>query len=179
MTANAMTGAREEYVAAGMNDYVSKPIDAQNLLARLARLPAKAPPTSVAAAPPPVPVEPPVDEDKLSELTKYLPVSSVIDLIALFTAEAGGHAMRIKNYLAQEDYQSIAREAHILVSTAGNIGAMRLSATARTLEHACKKDEREDLGRLVGELDRGIAAASAAFGCWVAVNQDGSHKRTA
>jgi DNA-binding response OmpR family regulator len=178
MTANAMSGARDEYVAAGMNDYVSKPIDSKSLLARLAALPNRVP----AANHMPVVVELPVarpggdaeksaiDKEKLGELLRYLPISNVIDLIILFTAESNSHAMRIKNYLAEKDHQSIAREAHILVSTAGNIGAMNLSAVARTLEHACKDGKVEDLGRLVGELDRGISAANAAFEAWMAAN---------
>jgi len=38
MTAHAMRGAAEEYIAAGMNDYVSKPFQAAILLAKLDRL---------------------------------------------------------------------------------------------------------------------------------------------
>lgn len=178
MTANAMTGAREEYLAAGMNDYVSKPIDAQVLLSRLARLPARLRPQ---------PAEPEAVADaaeadsieiaKLDELARYLPVSGVVDLVSLFTAESNGHAMRIKNHLAEKDYPNIAREAHILVSTAGNIGAMHLSATARRLEQACKNDRLEELGRLVGELDRDISAANAGFSRWIAENQQAAQKR--
>ena len=37
MTANAMVGAREAYLSAGMNDYVSKPIDPNMLSAALTR----------------------------------------------------------------------------------------------------------------------------------------------
>jgi two-component system sensor histidine kinase/response regulator len=35
MTANAMLGDREEYLEAGMNDYVAKPIDFNVLLAKI------------------------------------------------------------------------------------------------------------------------------------------------
>jgi len=41
LTANAMAGHREEYLAAGMNDYVTKPIKMRDLLAAMARCASK------------------------------------------------------------------------------------------------------------------------------------------
>jgi DNA-binding response OmpR family regulator len=37
LTANALSGDRETYLGAGMNDYVSKPINTSDLLAAIAR----------------------------------------------------------------------------------------------------------------------------------------------
>ncbi len=37
LTANAMAGDREAYLASGMNDYVSKPIEVDDLIAAIAR----------------------------------------------------------------------------------------------------------------------------------------------
>ncbi len=38
LTANAMAGDREEYLAAGMNDYLAKPFDPRQLMAVIARV---------------------------------------------------------------------------------------------------------------------------------------------
>jgi HPt (histidine-containing phosphotransfer) domain-containing protein len=166
-----------------MNVYVSKLIGARNLLTRLVRLPARVPAVirdqAVVKTAPNQNCQQEnnvIDEEKLRDLLQYLPVSGVIDLVSLFTAESNGHAIRIKNYLSEKDYSSIAREAHILVSTAGNIGAMTLSGTARAVEHACKNGQMDDFGRLIGELDRGISAANAAFSAWIAAQEVNTQK---
>lgn len=42
LTAHAMTGAEEGFIAAGMDDFVAKPIEPALLLGKLARLPVSA-----------------------------------------------------------------------------------------------------------------------------------------
>ncbi len=51
LTANAMAGHREEYLRAGMNDYVTKPIDPEKLFAALLRVVADRPRVGAATTP--------------------------------------------------------------------------------------------------------------------------------
>ena len=74
VTANAMIGDREQYLAGGMNDYISKPIDPEALSEALHRCTGT---ESAAPTPPPQPKEmaaptPEVDADDVSDLLAYL-----------------------------------------------------------------------------------------------------------
>jgi signal transduction histidine kinase/DNA-binding response OmpR family regulator/HPt (histidine-containing phosphotransfer) domain-containing protein len=177
MTANAMAGVREEYLAAGMNDYISKPVDSTKLLERLAHLPSRisAPAGKTEAeqqAPGPdagLPVSACLlDLQKLDELKQYQPLPLVIDLITMFIADSIATMARIVAHGAKGDAAAMAREAHMLVSTAGIFGAMEVSGRARALEQACK--EGADAGilrRLADELDRALDEAQHGLTGWI------------
>jgi len=180
MTAHAMAGAREEYLAAGMNDYISKPVQSALLLSKLANFaPAEAmqmpviPSTGVIASSgrgrpdesPPVPLL--LDLEKLAELEGALPMAKVAGFISLFLTDVDLRLESIAEFGLKADYQGISREAHTLVSTAGNLGAMRASAAARCLEMACRGGDHQSAQRLVGELKEICEASSAAFRNWL------------
>jgi signal transduction histidine kinase/DNA-binding response OmpR family regulator/HPt (histidine-containing phosphotransfer) domain-containing protein len=180
MTAHAMAGAREEYLAAGMNDYISKPVQPAALLEKLrliasARATSPAQPPMTAGAPHRAAavddddgVGPPVlDGSKLAELESALPPGSVVEFISLYLTDAELHLGRIAHYRAAGDFENVGREAHTLISTSGNLGAMRTSAIARQLETACRNDDHELAERLVGELSGACKASSAAFADWL------------
>ena len=142
MTAHAMTGAREQYLAAGLNDYISKPVQAELLFFTLARVARRdlLPPmsgepqgedksTSASGAP--------VDFEKLEILEQTLSTAHVEDFLSLYFREIDNHSARIREARSQGDLALVAREAHIIISIAGNVGAVALGALATELESAC------------------------------------------
>jgi HPt (histidine-containing phosphotransfer) domain-containing protein len=79
-----------------------------------------------------------------------LPIATVRDLLRLYLSDCDQCMSGIA--MAERDLSAIGRQAHILVAAAGNIGAMRVSAIARDLEHACREGRGERSGQLVASL---------------------------
>jgi len=133
MTAHAMAGAREEYLAAGMDDYVSKPFQPDTVLSKLSQLggaPRKDAATSEEGA------FDILDQATLADLKALMSDDNMRDFVTLCLRGAEGHVAQIEACLAARDPKGVAREAHMLISVAGNMGAMRLSELARKVESA-------------------------------------------
>ncbi|MBI3677554.1 MAG: response regulator [Proteobacteria bacterium] len=182
MTANAMVGAEKEYLDAGMNDYVSKPVQAEILFAKLSEVakeiedklpkpvslletPDNVPP--LAGANPDIGTLTALDREKLATLQDALPVAAVRDLLRLYLLDTDSHIARIREQNANGDLNGIARNAHEIISTAGNIGAMQVCALAQKLNKACHDDDAETVNRLVEELMAASVATSDAVHAWL------------
>ena len=146
MTANAQPGAREEYLAAGMDDYVSKPISPATLLGLLERF---TPAGDVCAQAPvqiPAPTDedvPLVDHDIVQTLFRALGDEELESFLSLFREDATANLTLLASSAASGDLAGMARAAHVLVSSAGNVGAQRVSKLARALETAAKAGDRD------------------------------------
>jgi signal transduction histidine kinase/DNA-binding response OmpR family regulator/HPt (histidine-containing phosphotransfer) domain-containing protein len=176
MTAHAMAGAREEYLAAGMNDYISKPVQSALLLTKLAEIAPTAEPETPAEASAREPLsnfaqgvaEPPLlDLEKLSELEGALPLAKVRSFISLYLADVDQRLESIAECCSNGDFAGVSREAHTIVGTAGNLGAMQTSAAARRLETVCRAGEHQKAYQLVSELSASCEASSARFQDWL------------
>jgi signal transduction histidine kinase/DNA-binding response OmpR family regulator/HPt (histidine-containing phosphotransfer) domain-containing protein len=170
MTANAMTGAREDYLKAGMDDYISKPFQPTKLLSKLATVVGRRAPdmpqrtaAGVAAA---------LDMDKLEGLRNVLPGKELKGFIDLYLHDALTHLESIAETVAKGDLEAAGRSAHVLISTAGNVGATRVSNAARRLVTACRSQDRAMAGTAAKELQAQAEEANAALRDWLKANED-------
>jgi CheY-like chemotaxis protein len=182
MTAHAMAGAREQYLAAGMNDYIAKPVQPELLLLKLSEVApsakAKNPPAGAAPAPEEdgIPV---LDVDKLNALEAALPAGSFQDFVSLFFPDVEAHLADMGHARGRGDFEAIARTAHNLVTNAGNVGAAQTSAIARQLEQACRGGDRESCDRLLGQLTESATAAVSALRLWLEARAGRAHRASA
>jgi PAS domain S-box-containing protein len=164
MTANASLRDRELCLAAGMNDYLTKPFDPEDLFAVLARVLGVALPATVpredAAAPGGL------GEASISfalGLDRCLGRTELHQrILQRFVDTRAGLANELRQALARDDTASASLMAHSLVSTAGTIGAMPLSGLARALQAAADAGDRARCRSLVDTLDRELSTVLRA-----------------
>jgi PAS domain S-box-containing protein len=173
MTANAMEGDRERCMAAGMDDYVAKPIRPEELVTALRRC-RRRPEPGPGAAPPAAAVEdgPGVDRAVLEQLTATMGDAFVGELIHTFVGDAAELVATLRRGMMGTNLDAFRRAAHSLKSTGETLGALDLAAMARELEAMARAGRVDGVGdrleqlaaeydrvvRSLGDLRRGIPA---------------------
>ncbi len=139
LTADAMAGQRERFVAAGMNDFMSKPFDPAMLFAMVERWIGVPVTEGLPLSPPSVPVEPVrlIEERQVISLQRHLTAAKFKEFVALAIATTRGAVERINMLAANAELSALSREAHDLAGAAGGAGMGRVTALARQLEDAC------------------------------------------
>jgi PAS domain S-box-containing protein len=133
MTANALEGDRERCIAAGMDDYVSKPVKPEELAAVLGRFLSD---VSRGAADAPVVVNdtrPPVDLERLHAVMGDDP-EEVCAIIGVYLEQMTHSIGRLDAAIASGDAPEVNTVAHNCVGVSATCGAVALLGPLRELE---------------------------------------------
>ncbi len=158
MTAHAMKGDRERCLAAGMDGYVSKPIQTQELFAALASV-APSEPSAAPAAPAEAPAAPAEEAPLLDQTEALGRVGGDWDLLKslaeVFFDSYPAQLAQLREAVGRGDAPTVYRLAHTLVGAVGIFGAKPAVETAARLERMGRE------GNLAGaeEAWKGLDAA--------------------
>jgi CheY-like chemotaxis protein len=166
MTAHALPGCREQCLAAGMNDYVAKPIEPQQLFTVLGNWVGGgtgegAVQSSERAETPEIglPEDLPGIDLRLAMRRLGGNQHLFLQLLDTFIRNAPAELASIHQAIAAERWEDAERLVHTLKGVAGNLSATRLHQAMMTLEQRLK--EKDNLEEGLSELDRAMEEVKA------------------
>ena len=154
MTANALPEDRDACFAAGMDDYVAKPIRPNELAEALSRArPLRDTRTASedgdGAS---------LDESAIESLRDLDGEGFLAELIDTFLSDAPALVAALRTTHEQGDTEGLRRTAHTLKSNGQTFGAGRFSELCRELELRARNDELDGAAELVDRIRREYAA---------------------
>ncbi len=162
LTAYAMKGDRERMVAAGMNDYVSKPVDMKKLSAAIARgmaeskqstKPKVAPKTSQVARDRIAAASKPMDIDMESLIDRFEgDMELLTEILNLFLLEAEDKLDNLDAGLRSGEADELGMALHSITNIASHVLAMEIVESSRELERRCYLEDVQHVRSGIMEL---------------------------
>jgi PAS domain S-box-containing protein len=163
MTAYAMKGDRERCLEAGMDGYVSKPVQPHELFKAIDDL---VPPGDAAPPAPAAPV--PVDVlDMAQALNRVGGDRGLLnELAAMFLNDCPAQQAELRAAVERGDGPVVQRLAHTIKGAVGTFGAQGASEAARALETMARQGDMSQATAATAALDRELARLRTALAAW-------------
>jgi len=157
MTAHAMTGDREQCLAAGMDGYMTKPVRFSEIQRTLEAVAADR--RTTAAPPPAIPSL----WDKAAALDRLDGDEELLqDICRIFLEESPKQMGQLQQAVAQEDAEGVLRAAHRIKGESGILGATNVSQIAKQLETMGRDRELSRAATAFGQLQKEMTSLSSA-----------------
>jgi CheY-like chemotaxis protein len=178
MTAHAMAGDRERFLAAGMDEYISKPISQERLreVVRSLGRPAATPAPSGGAASREPDEEASMegaegdsafDRDELMERVES-DAELLRTLVGIFKADRENLMGAIEEAIATADAEALTVAAHTIKGALSVFGAEPARALAEELEHTSRAGKVDGASELLARLDDAVARTEKGLDAFLA-----------
>jgi signal transduction histidine kinase/CheY-like chemotaxis protein len=155
LTANALSGDRERYLEAGMDDYLAKPLSEKALLNVMARWCGTAGPSASAAAgevPRAAPAALPVIDARLGVTRAFGQADVWRTILDMLVRDMPVSMASIEAAFAGQNLEELRKAAHKLHGSSSYCGTPALQNAAKSLELACMNNEPEQIGQWLQTL---------------------------
>jgi two-component system, sensor histidine kinase and response regulator len=159
MTAHALSGDAERFMACGMDDYLPKPVTLDRLEAALRTWLISTP--SAPADEEPLPA---VDLPKLAEMLGDSDLAALKDVLSVFVDDFPNAIERLRAALASQDREALRQAAHSGKGAAGGAAALRLWDLLAGMEHDAESGNVAEISATLPAVDAEFARVKSEVG---------------
>ncbi len=168
MTANAMAGDREECLAAGMDDYIAKPIELDQIVEILQRWarpssdtdrnktsPTRSSLPAVTVSKPP-PTQPAINAEAIDRLRELSDGNQnfLKDLFGMYHSDTTQRLASLRTAASAGDAGGLRRAAHAIKGSSLNVGALTLADLCQQVELLADSGVRDAVAGLVSQIEQ-------------------------